>query len=1349
MTTLEKHIIVTEAENRSPVLEKSMYDSWASQDKQTRPKKYSELSEEQQLQDDCDVQATNIILYGLPPDVYLLVNHQDAAKDIWDRVKLLMKDPLALVANSQTLYNPSQSVQHSVPLMRPSPQQFTPVYAAPIHYKHHHTLVNPLQQSPFPQPYISLSVTQQSKAEFPQLDSSLAVFIFQQGEDPIDYINKSMAFLYAMESRGIATTSRGNYVAGQASIMKCYNCPGEGHMAKLCTQPNRPINCAWFNEKLMLVEAQEVGQILDEEQLAFIADPEIAEAQCPFEVPCSDTYPNDMINQDFQEMPYFEQTHIVDFLDNEITSDSNIISYSQYLQESQDAGIQDTNSSPPNDLLVLSLVKQMTDHVANLDKENQTNKMVNESLTVELERYKEGVAIFEQRLNPHTPVRIEAPSELPKEIVNIAVNSVDILDMSKSCVDESNKCLELETEIFKKKDMIEKDVYDKLVKSYSTLEMHCISLESATQLRNLKEKNVVDTVVSTSIATTIAQGMFKLDIEPISHRLKNNRDVRKNLLAKHVYELLVYVSKTCPNSTKPSEKLVAITPMNKDKKVRIISTKVVPLKKITIAPVITPTSKLKVYSRKPKASRSVGSSSKSNIVESKTSNTKEPKQSQVSIVFDVPSSSLIDFSKKHSHKTKAEDSIQEKLYLLHMDLCGPIRIQSINGRKYIPVIVDDYSRFPWVKFLRSKDEVPEFVIKFFKIIQVYLNATVRNIRTDNGIEFVNQTLRAHYEEVRISHQTFVARSPQQNGVIKRRNRTLVEVARTMLIFSKALLFLWAEAVIIPNNVHSLNQLPEHINKWSKDHPIDNVIGDPSRPVSTRYQLQDEALLCYFDAFLYSVEPKSYKEALMESCWIESIQEELNEFKRLEVWELVPCPDRVMIITLKWIYKVKLDELGSVLKNKARLVARGYHQEEGIYFEEYFAHVARLEAIYKSKLDEDPQGKAVDPTCYHGMIGTLMYLTSSRPDLVFVVCMCARYQAKPTEKHLHAVKRIFRHLRGTINMSMWYSKDSCITLTTFADVDHAGCQDTRKSTSGNYGLVFNKIPLYCDNKSAIALCCNNVQHSRSNHIDIKHHFIKEQVENKVVELYYDKTEYQLADIFTKPLAQEQLEFLINKLGVDFRRWQNKMQFLLSSRFVVYVLTTLIPDDGDDATVDQLRKRSKWDNDDYDSFEDKYMAEDASSKKLLVSNFKNYKMTDSRPVLEQYNELLSILRRFTQHKMNMDESIQVSCIIDKLPSSWKDFKHTVKHLKEELTLVELGSHLRIEESLRMQDSDKPKGNNVSGPSVMNMVKHNNSSSILVIVAGVRGYLLSTSMKICRFLNLTKCTPLEENNFHIISL
>ncbi|GKB79036.1 hypothetical protein Tco_0945931 [Tanacetum coccineum] len=152
-------------------------------------------------------------------------------------------------------------------------------------------------------------------------------------------------------------------------------------------------------------------------------------------------------------------------------------------------------------------------------------------------------------------------------------------------------------------------------------------------------------------------------------------------------------------------------------------------------------------------------------------------------------------------------------------------------------------------------------------------------------------------------------------------------------------------------------------------------------------------------------------------------------------------------------------------------------------------------VKKSKLDEDPQGKAVDPTHYRGMVGTLMYLTSSRPDLVYAV--------------------------------------------SFADADHAGCQDTRRSTSGilwmrsqltDYGLGFNKILMYSDNKSAIALCRNNVQHSRSKHIDIRYHFIKEKVENGVVELYFIRTEYQLADIFTKALCRDRNAFLIDKLGM---------------------------------------------------------------------------------------------------------------------------------------------------------------------------------------------------------------------------
>ncbi|GKC08005.1 retrovirus-related pol polyprotein from transposon TNT 1-94 [Tanacetum coccineum] len=682
-------------------------------------------------------------------------------------------------------------------------------------------------------------------------------------------------------------------------------------------------------------------------------------------------------------------------------------------------------------------------------------------------------------------------------------------------------------------------------------------------------------------------------------------------------------------------------------------------------------------------------------------------------------------SKKYSHKPKSENTNMEVLHTIHMDLCGPMRVQGINGKKYILVIVDDYSRFTWVKFLRSKDETPEFVINFLKQIQVGLNKTVRYIRTDNGTEFVNQVMSKYYEGVDIFHQKSILRTPQQNGVVERRNRTLVEATRTMLIFSKALMFLWAEAVATacytqnrslihtrhnktpyelvhdkkpdltflqvfgalcyptndrkdlvtrvdapvplatavnahvvppviqrdvvigptnedtpitqptlhpsnnpvtgePGSVQSslgdvsivepnhVTQPPDHLRKWSKDHPLDNIVGNPSRPVSTKKQLASDALWC-------------------------SMQDEIHEFDRLEVWELVPRPVYVMVIALKWIYKVKLDEYGDALKNKAWLVAKRYRQEEGTDFEESFApmdvktaflngdlqeevfvsqpegfedpdnptHVYRLKkALYglkqaprawydtlskflmannffkgvvdptpggifinqakyalkilkkygmdltdpvdipmmdRLRLDEDLKWIPVDQTRFRGMVGSLMYLTASRPDVVFTVCMCARYQTKPTKKHLEAIKRVFRYLKGTINMGLWYPKDNTMSLTAYADADHAGCQDSRRSTSGSAQFLGDRLVSWSSKKQRSkealqylqqrlnTLPCLDVD-SRSKHIDIRHHFIREKVENRVVELYFVETNYQLADILTKALPRERFEFLLPRLGM---------------------------------------------------------------------------------------------------------------------------------------------------------------------------------------------------------------------------
>nr|GEZ27715.1 retrovirus-related Pol polyprotein from transposon TNT 1-94 [Tanacetum cinerariifolium] len=345
----------------------------------------------------------------------------------------------------------------------------------------------------------------------------------------------------------------------------------------------------------------------------------------------------------------------------------------------------------------------------------------------------------------------------------------------------------------------------------------------------------------------------------------------------------------------------------------------------------------------------------------------------------------------------------------------------------------------------------------------------------------------------------------------------------------------------------VSQTLHHLSKWSKDHPLNNVISNPSRLVSTRKQLATDALWCLYNSVLLKVEPKNFKSAITEDCWLQVMQDEIREFDLLQVWELVHQLDYVMIITLKWIYKVKLDEYDNVLKNKAQLVAKGYRQEEGIDFEESFAAVARIEAIRIFIANAANKNMTiyqmdVKTAFLNGELNEEVYVSQPEGfvDLDHPTHVChlknalyglkqaprSWYQASPTKKHLEALKRVFRYLRRTINWGLLYPKDTAMALTAYADEDHAGCQDTRR----NYGFVFNKIPLYCDNCGAIALCCNNVQHSRSKHIDIQHHFIREQVEKCVVELYFVTTDYQLADIFTKALPKEQFEFLLLRLSM---------------------------------------------------------------------------------------------------------------------------------------------------------------------------------------------------------------------------
>nr|GEX68591.1 putative reverse transcriptase domain-containing protein [Tanacetum cinerariifolium] len=201
-------------------------------------------------------------------------------------------------------------------------------------------------------------------------------------------------------------------------------------------------------------------------------------------------------------------------------------------------------------------------------------------------------------------------------------------------------------------------------------------------------------------------------------------------------------------------------------------------------------------------------------------------------------------------------------------------------------------------------------------------------------------------------------------------------------------------------------------------------------------------------------------------------------------------------------------------------------------------------IATEKLDTDLQGTPTDQTTYRRMIGGLMYLTDSQPNIAFATFIYARYQAHPTVKHLKEVKQIFQYLRQSYNMRLLYLKDLGCELIAYSDPDHAGCKDDCKSTLGSikflviwmhtqlldYGYKYNRIPMYYDSKSAIAISCNPVQHSRTKYIDIQYHFIKEHVEKDTVELYFVRTEYQLADLYTKSLPKERFEYLVHRIGM---------------------------------------------------------------------------------------------------------------------------------------------------------------------------------------------------------------------------
>ncbi|GJR14064.1 retrovirus-related pol polyprotein from transposon TNT 1-94 [Tanacetum coccineum] len=553
----------------------------------------------------------------------------------------------------------------------------------------------------------------------------------------------------------------------------------------------------------------------------------------------------------------------------------------------------------------------------------------------------------------------------------------------------------------------------------------------------------------------------------------------------------------------------------------------------------------------------------------------------------------------------------------------PMSVSTIYGKKYILVIVDDYSQFTWVYFLHIKDETPEIIKKFIAQVQLNYNAKIHKILIDNGTEFKNATLKAHYEKISLSRCNFhrllhsksannssevqqdsiltsswpmykeyfekrssevfinsatqqvhnTEDSPSTSSIIVEEQKALPIVTtseeqtspislnnvdesnkedsanfdgNTIFVPYDAPNFKEAESsttTLDPSNMHKFHQVKPSTHIRTKAHPLEQVIGDPSKPIMTQNRLQTYSKLCMYALTVRTFEPKNIKEAMSDHSWIESMQDELHQFKRLDVWELVPIADGKNIIAVKWLWKNKSDadniiDVKTAFLNgplKEKVYVSNLMDLSIQTFPTMFTGLRKLYTV-SNKLHE------------HG----LMYLTASRPDIAFATFVCARYQARPTVKHLKEVKRIFLYPRQSYNMRLWYPKDSEFELIAYSDANHARCKDNCKSTLGGLQFLGKKLMSWSSKKQdctvmstaeaefvSLSTCCAQryryLMQSGSafayKYINIRYHFIKEHVEKGMVELYFVRTEYQLADLFTKALPKKCFEYLVHRIALD--------------------------------------------------------------------------------------------------------------------------------------------------------------------------------------------------------------------------
>nr|GEY26378.1 retrovirus-related Pol polyprotein from transposon TNT 1-94 [Tanacetum cinerariifolium] len=414
------------------------------------------------------------------------------------------------------------------------------------------------------------------------------------------------------------------------------------------------------------------------------------------------------------------------------------------------------------------------------------------------------------------------------------------------------------------------------------------------------------------------------------------------------------------------------------------------------------------------------------------------------------------------------------LYLLHMDMCGPMRVESINRKRYVLVVVDDYPRYTWVFFLHSKDEASEIMKSSTTNVETSINEEVfhevsESFQGESSLSSLNDDVQQSPEEVILPQTNTQSIS---NNMIPNVN----EASTSYNVFNEHLEDAYFDASTSfhdPYNVHTFYQPYPHEKKWTKDHPLHKII------------------------------------ALSDADWVCAMQEELDQFARLKVWRLVPRPEGKTIIKTKWIFKNKKDESSLVIRNKARLVAVGYSQQEGIDYDETFAPVSRIEAIRLFL----PYAAHKDFIVFQIDVKTA-FLNRIHKEEVYVGQLSG-FVSKQYPDHVYAIDKAL------------YESGYVAVFSCCAQVLWMRTQLT------DYSFFYDKVLIYCDSKSAIAISCNPVQHTHTKHIDVRYHFVKDHVKKGMIELYFVGTEYQLADLFTKSLPETRFKFLVEKLGMMSR------------------------------------------------------------------------------------------------------------------------------------------------------------------------------------------------------------------------